>query len=345
MKKRKFIEIDFIKGIAIIWIVVFHMYKDSSEYFIPLDNVSGVSFPHLMMCGPLGVNLFVICSGFLLAFSAHGKKETLMAFYSNRLKRLLPLYYCAIIFVLSLDYLFSRDNFFINIPSLLEHIFLVHTYTVNMFDIQGAWWFMGMVVQLYLFFPVLYILVKKISFFYNFTACLLLAVLARHIHIGNIDTNYSVFAFLPDFLVGMYLYRYDISNKLTNFIVPVILFCAFTMSLFLYLMANDIFIYAHWYGISRSLISMGVFMTLMLVYRFAIKPVSYIVLPIALFGTYSYAIYLFHRPLIYKFVDTASLNLNRYLTIMLFLSCMLLFGRMVTKGEKFFLSYIRRSYE
>ena len=342
---KKYSEINFIKGIAIIWIVIFHLYKDFPQYFAPGENGAGISLVNLIMWGPMGVNLFVICSGFLLSLSAYGKNETVLSFYYSRLKRLLPLYYAAIVFVLAADYAFGKENFSLNFLSLLQHIFLIHGFTDNLFDIQGAWWYMGMIVQLYLLFPILNKLIDKIPVYLGVTAGIVLTITARYIPFANIDSNYSVFTFLPDFIVGMYLFRYDFLSKMHAFFLPLILFCTCALGLFFYCMAYDISIFAYWNGTARAIVSMGIFFMLLLCYNYIIKPLPYTGLPILLFGSYSYAIYLFHRPVIYKFITTLSEDVHRLTTLGLFMLCIFLFGFAATKTEKFFFLFVRRHYE
>lgn len=340
----KFQEINFVKGAAIIWIVLFHMYKDFPGYFISGNTFYGNSVSHFIMHGSIGVNLFVICSGFLLSYSATRKNETLFEFYINRLKRLLPLYYCAVAFVLCSDAVIGSDNFSLNWISFFQHIFLVHTFTENMFDIQGTWWYMGMIVQFYLFFPVINSITRKVSIFPAITGAFLIVIIARQIHFFNIDSNYSVFAFVPDFIFGAYIFRYKMLQKSSKkFITAAFVYSALTAFLYFFIAfwAKES-LFSCWSGLARPIIASGFFTGLVIIYNMIIKLAPHINGIFIFWGVYSYAVYLFHRPLIYKFVSTLSPYLYPAITTALFISFMALLGWIITNAEKKFLVPVLR---
>ena len=341
---RRFREIDFIKGIAIIWIVVFHMFKDFNMLFVGEAGSSGLSFSHLVMWGALGVDLFIICSGFLLTYSYSNSVNIKSSgkFLLRRLKRIVPLYYIAIFSVLVLDYFIGRENFQVNAMSIIFHMLGLHTFTGYIMDIQGAWWFIGLIIQLYILFPFIHRLLRYFNKFYVLIACAFLTVVSRFIDIANINTNYSVFAFLPDFVAGMILYEYIISEKTKNLKIFGIAFCTISMVLFSYAMLKDIYIFSFCYGLTRPIVSIGIFLLLFAAYRGIIRIYNPFALFICLFGVNSYAIYLFHRPAIYKYVTFVSPIINRNLTIVLFLLLMLIVGIILTKLEKQLFVVFRR---
>ena len=87
--KRNFIWVDYIKGVACLFIVFVHFN----------NRFSAPAFSNIFAAGGRGVDVFFIISGFLTMISLNNKKdgETLIAWYRKRIVRLAPLYYIAII--------------------------------------------------------------------------------------------------------------------------------------------------------------------------------------------------------------------------------------------------------
>jgi len=334
---KRFPEIDFIKGIAVIWIVMFHIFRDFSEIFVGKNGGDGLSFSHLILSGALGVDLFVICSGFLLANSYekdNHKPELFDKFFIKRIKRLVPLYYTAILWVLLLDYLIGMENFQLNIFSILLHMIGLHTFTKYMFELQSAWWFMGMIIQLYILSPFIYNIINYYNKFYIFLLFALLTVAARFIEFANINTNYSLFAFLPTFAAGMLWYEYSVSEKRIALKKIEIAYCATSMIFFLIVMHHDISVFSFLFGLARPIVSTGIFLLLIGCYKGVNKICNPIAIVISLFGINSYAIYLFHRPLIFKYITVVSLKMHNIITVSVFLLIMLAVGFILTQLEK-----------
>ena len=80
-------EIDFLRAIAVIFVILFHY------------------FPNLLPKGYLGVDLFFVISGFLISFQIYDQsvknKFSIKNFYIRRVKRILP----ATIFTLTVVFL------------------------------------------------------------------------------------------------------------------------------------------------------------------------------------------------------------------------------------------------
>ena len=333
MIKDKLHEITFVKGIAIIWIVVFHIYKDFPDIFLKHGNGEGISFSHFIMLSPLGVNLFVICTGFLLSYSSGNIKKISLPFFMKRLGKLLPLYYFAIVSVLALDWLFGRSNFHYDLLSIIVHLLCLHSLTSYIFDIQGAWWFMGLIFQLYLVFPLCnrYIVLYK---FRTIFVVLTLAIISRFINVANVNSNYSLFAFIPDLIFGMFIYRYLWVRGQYRFNCFILLLCFMAVCLIVYIMHNNLSVCSYGYGLPRSFISIGLFYIISYLYKILSRYNLNIHKIILSFGLYSYAIYLLHRPFIYKYIMVSSLYMNRFWLVAIYLSIMLFLGMSLTNFEK-----------
>lgn len=320
---------NFIKGVAIIWVVVFHLYKDFPDYFCPGDR-AGLSLFHLALLGALAVNLFVISSGLLLmkAYQRRGHpKIWWKTFLLKRFLRIFPLYYACLAAVFALDYLIGPNNFHIEIPSLLAHLLGVHTLTPFMFDIEGAWWFIGLIVQLYLCFPMLCFAFgtsrNKMTDLLILTLLLALAVAARFFPYLNLNSNYSLPAFLPDFCAGMIIAKYLPADLRMGKSFVSVCIALGSSALLLYTLALNIPVFDHSYGLFRSIVALGIFFLALFVFEILARLNRTIPQFLCLFGIYSYPIYLCHRPIIYKYVKMFSCHLPPPVVVLLFLLLLL----------------------
>ncbi len=89
----------YLMGIAIIWIVIFHIYLWSK-----MSGIETTWWIDLFDKGALGVDMFLLLSAYGLQASI--ERNSLGTFYKNRIKRLFPLY---IFFLLTVFLTFERD--------------------------------------------------------------------------------------------------------------------------------------------------------------------------------------------------------------------------------------------
>lgn len=344
----RFPEIDFIKGISIIWIVIFHMYRDSTEILAGTGEVSGLNISNVMMHGALGVDIFVVCSGFLLAHSYRGKPvDPPGTFLVKKVQRLLPLYYLSLFGFLLLNYITTpADKFEFSIVSLLLHMVGLHTFTPYIFDFEPAYWFIGLIIQLYLLFPFLLPLCRKYPPAYILSGAAVVTMAARFVPFANIDGNYSVFAFLFAFIYGIYFYQYittEAGQKLKPYAFAHAVIAVF---FFIYAMHADIFIFDFLFGMARPLTCIGLFLLLIGVHRAIERGLPILARPIALYGLWSYAIYLFHRPPIYKYVTVLAprvvIYFDGWVITVSYMIFMLGVGFVFTRLETRFFQFIRR---
>lgn len=172
------------KGLAILMIVVFHLWGYSKNSFLispilqeigqgGLKNWVDGSLNLFCALGEYGVHIFIFASGFGLASSwwLKSQKESsnsfnIKNFWQRRLFRLFPLYWLAHILAFGVflwqpawvpygQEIFHSGNFqilfatFASLTTLRNFIFQYY------FFLNGAWWYIGLAVQFYLIFPIL----------------------------------------------------------------------------------------------------------------------------------------------------------------------------------------------
>jgi peptidoglycan/LPS O-acetylase OafA/YrhL len=183
---KRLVWLDITKGLAILWVVYFHSFYRSwapdpmSGHFIAevagehgwdsamaaIQTVANIVWFAISGVGFHAVGLFIIVSGWSLA-TATAKREAKGPiawgpWYRARFIRLYPMYWLA-----HLVYLVSPFQ------ARLEPIdwrFLISLTGLRMIDISvnftylnAAWWYFSMLIQLYLLFPLLYTLMRKLG--------------------------------------------------------------------------------------------------------------------------------------------------------------------------------------
>lgn len=166
---QKLKSMDIIKGIGIIMIIIVH-----NRHFLMLD-MSGLR--PLMNYGQMGCQLFFFVSGFSLCYawehlpeSGRRRAPKLLRFYLRRYLRLAPgfLLFMMIHFglnILLLNVLDFPPGFIMNreLPGILANVFFVHGLFPDYINsVFPGGWYIGTAFLLYLAFPFLYGLFRRL---------------------------------------------------------------------------------------------------------------------------------------------------------------------------------------
>src|SRR2546430_2652712 len=91
--KPRFAELDLLRGVAALWVVLFHYTTQYSRLYVPdRRDLLGFEFPD----GTLGVYLFFMISGFVIFMTLH-RSERPLDFVVSRFARLYPAYWAGIV--------------------------------------------------------------------------------------------------------------------------------------------------------------------------------------------------------------------------------------------------------
>jgi len=164
--------IEGLRGIAVLWVVVFHYVTVRSGRFVdPFVGWIDVFVPLKVIVrnGFLGVDLFFLITGFLLtlpwfkhAMEGRARPST-VEFYARRARRILPAYYVqlALLFFVFLPLLnpslWSAARGFVLGNLGLHAVFLHYTtpYSSASLSINGALWTLALEMQYYLLLPLI----------------------------------------------------------------------------------------------------------------------------------------------------------------------------------------------
>ena len=307
-----------LKGLAILMIVLSHIgyfLVDDHRFLWPLSTMAGV-----------GVNLFLFLSGYGLTISSLKNKLSVWQFYKKRLVKLfIPLWPMLVIF-------FILDFFVLNLSYSWGYIgkamFGIITRADLYNDINSPLWYLTFILGFYLLFPLFFS--KKRPWF----SAILLYLAA-----------YAVIYFKPPFLDNvLHLYKVHIvafplgvlfawlmtnirfekvKEKLQS-IKPIARNLVYYFSILVLL---GFFAYSVMHpGIgegARKEELMSIISTLALTLIFILKKIDFKFLYI--FGIYSYEIYLWHWPILYRY-DFLYKYLPAWLSTILYLAIFLALG-------------------
>lgn len=245
MKKKnstRNLNIDWIRGIAILMVVIYHItvvgnIKFKSEIINTLISAGG----------DLGVTIFFILSGYSIYKVLANHKGTYLEYLKKRLAKLSPHYYISLAVALLLTpaavYL-SKDHIF----NIVSHIFYFHNLFISFHGaISGVCWTLGVIFQFYIIAPLLNKILNKYPKI-TLTASIIITILCKgilyYIILPSNDSLNAIYYFiygrqlitaLDAFMIGMFISKYESKNKCNNFIKYVELILLFAMIVLLLL--------------------------------------------------------------------------------------------------------------
>jgi peptidoglycan/LPS O-acetylase OafA/YrhL len=308
---------------AILWIVFFHAFIAYGGRYPWLRSFSSLP-PFIEKCAPnsllqkfscaieavlaglfqqgaQGVAVFLLFSGFGLTYSLvkKGGEPSWKKWYGNRLIRVFPLYWLAhIVFLFSP---FQYDHYPIDYRFILS-FFGDRFYPVAQmfYYLVPAWWFIGLLLQLYLVFPILYRSMMRFGSIRFLVTCIILTVAARYLIYALLEANdeYVQGAFfvcrLWEFAVGMVFGKLMVDNPSQTMKLLFSWKCLIAGFL-IYWVGQLGFSPNFLYSLSDGLNAMG--LSIIMIHAAArIDRVRFLGKAVAFAGTYSYGIYLFHQP-------------------------------------------------
>lgn len=160
-KKAGQIDIlDGLRGIAVLMVVVFHVWQQSWQSFNFKLFGSVIQLDVIPATGFLGVELFFFISAFCLFYPYARHKyeglpmQTVKRFAYRRYIKIIPSYIVAMVLMILLDPKINKspDLF----KQIITHVFFVHNYFQDTYGgISGVMWSLAVEVQFYILFPLL----------------------------------------------------------------------------------------------------------------------------------------------------------------------------------------------
>ena len=322
--------LDGIKALAILWIAYFHCYEAYISKRLPsplgshyLGRFIRQANPHSTtgLASTLGqaifnaiagvgfhaVGVFIVMSGFGLCLSlarTNGPRGGWQGWYRSRLLRLYPMYWAAHLLYLISPFqarLEAVDHrFFLSLlGDRVVPIYMMFYY------LNPAWWYFGLILELYLVFPLLYAMMRRLGPGWFLLLCAIETIGSRYLVIYVLKTSgyYLLGAFfgcrLWEFALGMVVgtwYWHDRARAdarllgLGGFVAGVVIYTA------------GLYTYGHGvaYTLTDALIGTGLFLILAQI-AWQTRRLPALEAALAYLGVYSYGFYLVHQPYVIYF--------------------------------------------
>jgi peptidoglycan/LPS O-acetylase OafA/YrhL len=132
-QSRRLVELDALRGIAAIVVVLFHL---TTRYDVLFHHATPpiLSVPW----GYHGVNLFFMISGFVIFMTLHNVRRPL-DFVVSRFTRLFPAFWGAVLVTFTLTHLLALPGKAVDVTTALKNLIMIHG-MFNIPDVDGVYW-------------------------------------------------------------------------------------------------------------------------------------------------------------------------------------------------------------
>lgn len=244
--KKKIDVINGLRGFAILAVIYEHLFSKVTDHGWFGINIAGYEvFPFSFLSnGWAGVNLFFILSGFVLYLPYAGGSRDMsswgdaLSFYKRRGRRLLPLYFISVLFMMFFLYGAAVTE---SVNTFLKNLFLMSTatfiFTKEMWlpKYNALLWSMGIEIWFSVLFPLVVVLARRVGVSRLFIAVSALGLAVRvagvyYNGLFEIESFYqgvlkdSLPARLDDFVLGMMLCERYLNGRAASPKAPALAF-------------------------------------------------------------------------------------------------------------------------
>jgi|TARA_B110000261_G_C13082207_1_gene356386 peptidoglycan/LPS O-acetylase OafA/YrhL len=220
--KQRIKELDGLRGIAAISVVLFHYFFRYNQIYTH-ENISSNLFSY----SKYGIGLFFIISGFVILWSLSNIKKPL-DFIVSRFSRLYPVYWAAISFTFLFVSLIGLPGREVTITTFFGNFLMFHNY-FNIPHVDGVYWTLSIELTFYLWMLIIFSLklLKRIDFISLFTLIISALFHFKVITLSDIMIDLLFIRWSVFFIIGISLYKIFVkeTNLLTyiNIIVALAL--------------------------------------------------------------------------------------------------------------------------
>ncbi len=320
-----------LKGVAMLMVIFSHIgyfLFSNHEFLFPLSIVAGV-----------GVDLFLLLSGFGLASSEIKNKKTIFEFYKKRLSTIfIPMWLVLAIILILDNYLLGRTY---NLATIIESFIGIFT-SIDIYSaINSPLWYFTLILFCYLIFPLLWC--KKRPWL-SVVAVLIAGIVISRLNLPVSPGLLKLYQLHTlAFPLGMFLAwlnekslavkaKNSLNKIFSRSLVRIVfryLFIGLLTFLFSYTAIHS--------GVDKGVMTAqltSLVTALSLVFIFLLKDFQFGFF--TLIGKYSYEIYLIHWPLMYRF-DFIYKYTPAFLGTLLYLAAFIIIGLVLNRVAKIFI--------
>ena len=306
---------DTMRGVALIGVFLAHCrgeaYKWGVDPFQAQSLDAKLTFP--LMLGAAAVPIFFAISGFCIHL-AHRRstRRGWPTFFTRRFFRIYPPYFIALVIecVLFRTHLLATGEV-IDSDQFLSHLFLIHNAWLNTFyGINGSFWSIAVEVQLYLLYPLLFAMTRRLGWTQTLVVTAVIEISLRvwtsvclvlHAAPPPDFLIQSPFAYWFSWAIGAVVAEAFLNGESLPFArIPVWIFPALVV-----VVSSMAFLQPFFFTLA-SLATIVVIARLVSAENLPSTRVSWLTRYLRYAGTISYSMYLIHQPCIHAIADRLS---------------------------------------
>ncbi len=209
MDKKRLLELDAIRGIAALAVVLFH-------YFYRYDGIYGHEglLVNWSKAGQYGVQRFFMVSGFVIYWTLNKVKKP-MDFIVSRFSRLYPTFWFSALFTFSIIFIWGLPGREVTIYQAIMNVFMFHQH-LGIRHIDTVYWTLTVELTFYFWVFVFFITGQLKYTEYLFSPIVIISIMQSQkvIEVSNLMNDIFIIPHLSYFLAGICFYK--ITNRLAN---------------------------------------------------------------------------------------------------------------------------------
>jgi len=353
---KKYDYIDFLRGIAILLVIINHI--PHSDYIV--NDLTPFIIKKVLLAGTYGVQLFYIVSAFTLCNSVENRNENnYKNFFIRRIFRVVPLFYLGIIiyylyYYFISSHLFDFQNFY-TLNNLILNLFFINNFVPPSVSFIPGGETITTELNFYLIFPFLfYYLIKKKKLFISIIFIIPIMLILNLIFykffnsydFGQIGFYRTIYVQLFVFLLG-FLFYYLVKKK--NFKKAILenkKYFTTIIIIFVFIILNKKINPEYFYYRNLIIICFILFFFLYLIFlKKNFLKNYYLYKLICNFGKVSYSMYIFHwivLDIITYVINSNMIFKNSFLNLLTIILCGIFLTYFIAlisyRFEKFFIN-------
>jgi peptidoglycan/LPS O-acetylase OafA/YrhL len=336
---KRIYQIDLFRLLAAISVVLYH-YLFRGYMADDLSKLNFSEIGHYFKYGYLGVDLFFIISGFVIALSI--KSRSLIDFCISRVSRLYPAYWLCVLLTATIIFCFGAPRFSVNLKQILLNMTMFQNY-LRVKSIDGSYWSLFVEMKFYIFIIGSYLIINKIREFkldYLIYTWLILSILYlpfRHLFAFQLLEYIFILEWSSYFIAGILFYQIYSDAVNTKYII--LLSIAFSLSVFHAILRTEILENLYNTDFSPIYITTYILIFYLAMFLVASGKMQWLNSPrLIKLGLLTYPLYLIHQNIGFVIFNTLGNESNKYLLVILTVAFMLFLSYLISTFYEFRIS-------
>jgi len=329
--------VDVIKGLAILWIVLYHIviaiadippFDHPKDTWAPLAEriaylrprssggmVTSVVLNGLRYAGWLGyqgVSLFIIASGFVLAWSQAQRvasgRAGLWHFYARRALRVYPLYWSGHLVILVLHWLSGQPDVSLTDGRFYLSLAGARITPGTFFYGSPAFWYVWLALQLYLAFPILWRWLERFGLKWFWVGTAAITIVSRFLLLVVVGSNVEQWSMGAIFVARLFEFTFGIGLAYRLREEPAALDRlarkgrVLALAGLVYAVGLALSITVVGSVVAHSMIGVGLFVLSYFFVQYGVSRLAQLERLLVWVGGRSYALMIIHQPLLWGFI-------------------------------------------